>query len=396
MKRSALAILSILIGSSLAVPGADALPVLPPDAGNIAPSIDWEKSLSPTTSASGFDCTFTSVTGTTAVSVGQTFAPTTNQMTDGLTLLRLINTPTADTAADCTSSVTLPSGPINVSGAFDAPGLASVEGVGSAGTISLSCTATSPTSPFTVTVTARFGGAVPGKARITGKSGPSDITFDCTLSLRFTAGATLSGTVAGLLTVADQAVNPSCTGYQGPTCIPIGVSSATVTVASGTGALADAAGTGTYSFNDLIKLAAIDESLSKVGVSSVRSASVRTSALGANADELRLSLTKGAPTVRVFRPAVSGKVTFGRSGSFQVVSIPGAKCSMSATYRKKTVTLGSSTLAETGTGTLKIASSAAKKLKAAGIKKKTGVVFRINCAKGTSKAAFSSKGVYSG
>ena len=398
MKRIVPVVLSVVLGSALAVPRAGALPVLPPDAGNITPSIDWEKALSPTVSASGIDCTFTSVSGTDAVTVGQKFAPLTNQMTDGLTLLRLINTPTANVGADCTSSVSLPSGPIDVSGTFSAPGLASVEGVGSTGSISLSCTAKSATSPFTVTVSASFGGAVTGKARITGKSGPSDIKFDCTMALTFGGGAALSGTVAGQLAVGDPAVNPSCTGFSGPTCIPIGVATSTVTIASGTGAFADAAGTGTYAFNDFIKMSSIDENLSKVGVSSasVRTASVRAAALGANADELKLSLSKGAPTVRIFSPAVSGKVTFGRSSSFRVVSIPGAKCSMTATYRKKTVTLGSSTLAASGTGTLKVASSASKKLKAAGIKKKTGVTFRISCAQGGSKAAFSSKGVYSG
>lgn len=395
MKRLPVIALSVLLGSVVAAPAAGALPVLPADAGNITPSIDWEKSFSPVISASGFDCTITSATGTTAVTVGQKFSPMTNQMTDGATLLGLINTRTANAGADCTSSVVLPSGPISVSGTFSAPGLAAVEGVGGSGTIALSCTATSKLSPFTVTVAANFGGAVPGKAKITGKSGPSDISFDCSMSLAFSGGAALAGTVNGLLAVADPVTNTSCTAVTGPTCIPVGVATSTVTIAGGSGAFADAAGTGTYAFNDYIKLSQLESSLSMVGISSVRTASVRPR-VAANADELKLSISKGAPTVRVFRPSTAGTVQFGKGSTWDVVSAPLAKCAMTATYRKKSVTIGSVTLSASGTGTIPFASSATKKLKTAGLKKNTAAALKITCTKDAAKPSLSLKGKYSG
>lgn len=377
-----------------------ALPVLPPNAGDITPSLDWEKALSPRVNTTGFDCTITSVTGSTAVTVGQKLSPMTNLMTDGRALYTLVNTPTANAGADCTSQATIPSTPLALTGTFAAPGMASVEGVGASGTIDLSCTTTPATNPVTVTVAANFGGAVAGKIKIVGKSGPSDVKFDCSMGLTFVGGAGLSGTISGTFILSDSANISTCTGFTGATCIPVGVSNATVTVVSGSGALADAQGSGSYSFNDLFKLSGLEQSFSQipglsVSSSGVRSAGARPQVAG-NADELKLTLTKGAPKVVITNPVVSGRVSFGSKSAYDLLSTPGAKCTMTATYKKKNVTLGTTTLSAAGRGSLSVASSAKKRLTAVGIKKNTKVTFKISCGSGATAALYSSPGTYTG
>ena len=220
------------------------------------------------------------------------------------------------------------------------------------------------------------------------------------MGLTFVGGAGLSGTIAGTFIIADSTAIPTCTGYTGQTCIPVGVPNATVTIVSGSGALADAQGSGSYSFNDFFKLAGLEQNFSQIPGVSVSSSAVHSAGvrprLAGNADELKLTLTKGAPTVTIYKPTISGRVSFGSTSSYDIVSIPGAKCSMTATYKKKNVTLGSATLAASGTGTISVASAAKKKLKAAGIKKNTKVTFKISCGSGSTKALLSSPGTYTG
>lgn len=401
MKKSRFRALAVVLASAAVVTVAPspaaALPTLPTEAGNITPEINWTQFLSPLVQASEISCTITSVTGTNAVTVGQKLEPMKNQMTDGLTLLTVARTPISNVGADCTSEVTIPTTTFNVSGSFTAPGMANVAGVGSTGTVAMVCAATSPTPKVTFTVSAAFGGAVAGKVKITGKAGASNIAFDCSLSLAFAAGAALAGTVEGTIAFADSVNNSLCTAQTALTCVQASVANATVTITGGSGALADASGTGTYSFNDIFSLPGIESSLSMVTSMGVRTAGVRAAGATSNADQLLVTLLAGKHTVRMIRPKdSSGTLSVGAGGSIEVVSSPSAKCSLSGKLGTKTVSIGSSTLPKSGTASYAISSAVAKKMKAAKITAGKKFALTVSCIASKKTATLKKTVTYSG
>jgi len=357
---------AVVVAGLVAPAPVSALPTLPDGAGDIVPDINWAQFMSPIVQASAINCTVKTVTGTTAVAVGRTFAPLTNPMTDGLLLMNLIKTPTADVTSTCTTEATIPTAPIDVTGTFTAPKMADVAGVGGTGNISLKCTATTPTPTVTFTVVGRFGGAVPGKAQINGESSSAAVAFKCNMALSFSGGAALSGTVDGALKISDS-TNPVCATITAASCMQISMAEATVTVLGGSGALADAAG------------------------------SVSAAALTSNGDQLKLALLAGKHKVTLASPAQSGRnVSYGKGTKFEVLSAPGASCKVTATLKRKTVTIGSSKLSAAGTGSYTVSTAVAKKLLAAGVKKNTKPATKVACTVGKSTTTLSLSGKYTG
>ena len=370
---------------------ASALPTLPDGAGDIVPEINWAQFMTPLIQASAINCTVNTVTGTSAVTVGQKFAPMTNPMTDGVLLMTIMKTPTANVTSDCTSEVTIPSTPIDVTGTFTAPKMADVAGVGSAGNITLKCTATTPTPTVTFTVVAKFGGAVNGKAQINGKSSSANVAFKCNMALAFNGGAGLTGTINGALKISDSA-NPVCDTLVMVSCVQISMAEATVEVVGGSGALADASGSGTYSLLDYLTLSSIDSAINQV-----KSMSVRPFALTSNGDQLKLALLAGKHKVTLVSPTVTGRnFSFGKGTSLQVMSAPSASCKVTATYAGKTVTIGSSKLSAAGSGSYAVSTSVAKKLAATGLKKGRTASTKVACTVGKSTTTLSLSGKYSG
>jgi len=387
---------SLVFGGLMGVVGtpASALPPLPTGAGDITPEVNWSQFISPIMNASAISCTVNSVSNNSDVTIGQTLSPMSNPLVDGMKLRSVVSDSDADVGATCTSDVTIPSTPIKVTGTISAPGMASVPGVGTSGNMDLNCTAKSSTPTVTVTVSANFGGAVTGKARITGQSSSASIAFNCSMGLTFNAGTGIAGTVAGSLTIGNPTANQSCSGQASPTCIPVSLVNATVTVTGGSGALAEAAGSGTYSFNDSFKLPGIDSALSMVGVSSIRKMSAPR-ALAANSDELKLNLQAGKHKVSVAGVS-SSSFTFKSGTQVQITSSPSSQCKVRATFKRTTVTLASPRLATTGTATVTISSSAVKKIKAAGAKKNTKIAMTTSCTSGSKTATAKSSPKFAG
>ena len=382
---------AVVVAALVAPAPVSALPTLPDGAGDIVPDINWAQFMSPIVQASAINCTVKTVTGTTAVAVGRTFAPLTNPMTDGLLLMNLIKTPTADVTSTCTTEATIPTAPIDVTGTFTAPKMADVAGVGGTGNISLKCTATTPTPTVTFTVVGRFGGAVPGKAQINGESSSAAVAFKCNMALSFSGGAALSGTVDGALKISDS-TNPVCATITAASCMQISMAEATVTVLGGSGALADAAGGGTYSLSDYLSLNSIDSAINQV-----KSMSVSAAALTSNGDQLKLALLAGKHKVTLASPAQSGRnVSYGKGTKFEVLSAPGASCKVTATLKRKTVTIGSSKLSAAGTGSYTVSTTVARKLLAAGVKKNTKPATKVACTVGKSTTTLSLSGKYTG
>lgn len=397
MKRARI-LLSIFLGvSALGVVTSSpvsALPPLPAGAGDITPNINWSQFMSPIMNAGAISCTVTSVTNLTAtsVNVGAVINPTANPFVDGLKLRTIIGDSGANVGANCTSEVTVPSTEITVTGTIAAPAMPS--DIGSAGNLTLKCKASSSTPTITVTVAANFGGAVTGKARIVGQSSTGTVAFNCSMGLTFAADNGIAGTVAGTLIIGDPTNNTSCATQTGPTCIPVGLSNATVTVLSGSGKLAEAAGSGTYSFNDSFKLASIDSLLATAGASSIRKQAIRPM-LAANTDELKVNLTAGRHTVKS-APVAGGTLIVKSGTQVRLTSSPGATCKVTVTYKRTTVTLGSPKISVTGDATYTISSTAAKKLKTAGVKKNTKLSMTTTCKSGTKTATSKSSPKFSG
>jgi len=378
---------------------AGALPTLPTDAGNITPEIDWSKFITPLIKTSqSFKCTIVSSTGATNATVGRTFDPITNQMTDGIDLARWMAAPTADVGAECTSDVTIPTTPFDVSGTFTAPGLASVAGVGSTGSAALRCSALASTPTVQFTVTARFGGAVPGKARVAGKTGASNISFDCSMALEFTAGASLAGTVEGTIEFANRVANTLCDNQTGTTCIQASVTNAAVTITGGGGTLAGFTGSGTYSFNDLFNLPDVESGLNTAAnAGKLLGFGVRAQGATSNADQLLVTLLAGKHTVKVLRPKDSGSgVSIGASGQFDVVTSPNAKCTLTALSGKSRVTIGTATLPKSGTRSFTISAAVAKKLKTAKITKGKKFTLSASCVASKQTATLKKPVTYTG
>ena len=401
--RSIAAVFAATALVTVAPTAAGALPVLPTDAGNITPDIDWSKFISPLVkAANAIKCSVVSSTGVTNAPVGRTFDPITNQMTDGLDLVKWMGNPAADVGAECTTDVKLPATPFDVSGPFTAPGMASVAGVGSTGTAALRCSVTSSTPTVQFTVTARFGGAVPGKARIAGKTGASNIGFDCSMSIEFTAGATLAGTVEGTIEFANPIANTLCDNQVGTTCIQASVTNAAVAITGGGGALAGSTGTGTYSFNDLFSLTSIDDALKQAsslgGLTGfgVKSTGVRAQGATSNADQLLVTLLAGKHTVKMIRPKeTGGALSIGAGGQIDVVSSPAAKCTLTA-KGGSTVSIGSATLPKAGARSFTISSAVAKKMKTAKITKGKKFTLTVSCTASKSTATLKKTVTYSG
>ncbi|MFM8794154.1 MAG: hypothetical protein ACKOFF_04590 [Acidimicrobiales bacterium] len=383
---------------------AGALPTLPTDAGNITPDIDWSKFISPLVKAStSIKCTVVSSTGVTNAPVGKVIDPLTNQMTDGLDLVGWFGNPAADVGTECTTDVEIPATPFDVSGTFTAPGMASVAGVGSTGSADMRCSAVAPTPKVQFTVTARFGGAVPNKARIAGKTGASNISFDCSMALSFTAGATLAGTVEGTIEFANRVANSLCDNQVGTTCIQASVTNAAVNITGGGGALSGSTGTGTYSFNDLFALTSLDDGLKQaMSMGGIRGLGVRSAGVGAqsatsNADQLLVTLLAGKHTVRMLRPKESGgALSVGAGGQIDVVSSPSAKCSLSARSGRNTVSIGSATLPKNGARSFSLSSAVARKMKAAKITKGKKFTLTVTCTSAKKTASLKKTVTYSG
>ena len=371
-----------------------ALPPLPTGAGDITADINWAQFISPIVNASGITCTVSTVSNVIGVSVGDVLAPISNPFTDGLKLRNIVSDPDANVGAKCISEVTISSAQIEVTGTISAPGMATVPGVGTSGNLALNCMVKTSIPTIKASVNANFGGGVNGKARITGESSTGVISFDCGMGLTFTDNAGIAGTVSGNLTIGGAATNPSCMGQTSPTCIPVSLLNATVTVTGGSGALAEAAGSGTYSFNDSFKLPAIDTALSQVGVSSVRKMS-RPSVLTTNSDELRLNLQAGKHSVKISGSSGTS-VTFKPGTQVQITSSPTSKCKVTATFKKKTVLVASPTVPSFGTTLFTISSSAAKKIKAAGATKNSKVIMATSCTLGNKLATTKSSSKFSG
>ena len=373
---------------------ASALPALPSGAGDITPDINWSQFISPIMNASGITCTVSSVSNFNGVLVGDVLAPISNPLTDGLKLRNIVLDPDSNVGSTCVSEVTIASTPIEVTGTISAPGMATVPGVGTSGNLTLACTVKTSIPTITVSVAANFGGGVSGKARITGESSTGVISFDCNMALAFGSSAGIAGTVTGTLTIGDAAANPSCVGQLSPTCIPVSLNNAVVSVTGGSGALAEAAGSGTYSFNDSFKLPSIDSNLSVVGVSSVRSMSAPT-ALTANSDELKLNLQAGRHSVKV--TGVSNtSFAFMSGAQIQIATSPTSRCKVTASVKNKTVSIASPTVSSFGTARFTISSSAVKKIKSAGAKQNSKVNMTTSCTLGKKTATAKSSPKFSG
>ncbi len=385
MKRVRI-LLSVVLGiSTLGVVSSSpvsALPPLPAGAGDITPDVNWSQFMTPIMNAGSITCTVTSVSNTTETTQGAVINPTANPFVDGLKLRNIIADSDANVGATCTSEVTVPTSDITVTGTISAPSMPA--DIGTAGSMTLKCKATSTTPTINVTVAANFGGAVAGKARITGQGSTGSVNFNCALGLTFSAGNGLAGTVAGNLVVGDPTNNTSCASQTTATCIPVGLNNATVTVLSGSGKLAEAAGSGTYSFNDSFKLSAIDSLLATAGAASIRKQALRPM-LAANTDELKVNLTKGRHTVKS-APIAGGTLTVKSGTQVRLTSSPGATCKVTVTYKRTTVTLGSPKISVTGDATYTMSSTAVKKLKTAGAKKNTKLSMTTTCKSGTKTA----------
>jgi hypothetical protein len=388
-------LLSVVLGvSSLGVVSSSpvsALPPLPAGAGDLTADINWSQFLTPIMNAGAISCTVNSVAGTTLVTQGTTLNPMTNLMVDGLKLQQIINDSDADVGATCTSEVDVPTSEITVTGVISAPSMPA--NIGTSGNLTLKCRASSATPKISVSVAAKFGGAV-GKARITGQSSTGTVNFACSMGLTFNPNTGLVGTVNGELNVANASANTSCANQNTPTCIPVGISNASVTVVSGGGELAEAAGTGTYSFNDSFKLAAIDSALVSLGVSSIRKQALRPM-LAANTDEMKLSLAPGTHTARV-NAATGSSVVLKTGTKLRVTSSPFSTCKATVKFKRTTVTLGSPKVSAMGDVTYTVSSSAVRKLKAAGVKKNTKLQIVTACKSGTKTATARTSSKFAG
>jgi hypothetical protein len=385
MKRARILLPIVLGVSALGVVTSSpvsALPPLPAGAGDITPDVNWSQFMTPIMNAGSITCSVTSVSNSTETTVGATINPTANPFVDGLKLRNIIADSDANVGATCTSEVTVPTSEITVTGTISAPSMPA--DVGTAGNMTLKCRATSTTPTISVTVAANFGGAVTGKARITGQGSTGTVNFSCAMGLTFGAGNGIAGTVSGNLVVGDPTNNSSCASQSTATCIPVGLSNATVTVLSGSGKLAEAAGSGTYSFNDSFKLAAIDSLLATAGAASIRKQALRPM-LAANTDELKVNLTAGRHTVKS-APVAGGTLTVKSGTQVRLTSSPGATCKVTVTYKRTTVTLGSPKISVTGDATYTMSSTAVKKLKTAGAKKNTKLSMTTTCKSGTKTA----------
>ena len=369
-----------------------ALPPLPTGAGDITADINWSQFLSPIMNAGTISCTVNSVAGTTETTVGAVINPMANPFQDGLKLQRIVTDADANVGATCTSEVTVPTTEITVTGTISAPAMPA--NIGTAGNLTLKCKATSTTPTISVTVGANFGGLVAGKARITGQSSNGTVNFACNMGLTFSAATGLAGTVSGQLNVANASANTSCSSQTTATCIPVGLNNATVVVNSGSGELAEAAGSGTYSFNDSFKLASIDSLLATAGATSLRKQAVRPM-LAANTDEMKLNLSAGRHTVKS-APAAGGTLTVKSGAQVRLTSSPGAKCKVTVTFKRTTVTLGSPTISSMGDATYTMSSSAVKKLKSAGAKKNTKLSMTTSCKSGAKTAISKSSPKFAG
>jgi len=359
-----------------------ALPPLPTGAGDITADINWSQFLSPIMNAGTISCTVNSVAGTTETTVGAVINPMSNPFQDGMKLRNIIADTDANVGATCTSEVTVPTTEITVTGTISAPAMPA--NIGTAGNLTLKCKATSTTPTISVTVGANFGGLVAGKARITGQSSNGTVNFACNMGLTFSATTGLAGTVSGQLNVANASANTSCSSQTTATCIPVGLSNATVVVNSGSGELAEAAGSGTYSFNDSFKLASIDNLLATAGAASLRKQAVRPM-LAANTDEMKLSLSAGRHTART-APASGSSVSIKSGTQVQVFSSPFSTCKATVTFKRTTVTLGSPKISSLGDATYTMSSSAVKKLKSAGVKKNAKMQIVTACKSGSKTA----------
>lgn len=394
--KKARVFLSVFLGFSLVgvipVGPANALPPLPAGAGDITPDINWSQFLTPLMNSSAINCTVTSVSNSTETTVGATINPMANPLVDGMKLRSIISDSDANVGANCTSEVTVPTSEITVTGTISAPSMPA--DIGTAGNLTLKCRATTTTPTISVTVGANFGGAVAGKARVIGQSSTGTVNFNCAMGLTFSAGNAIAGTVAGTLSVGDPTNNTSCANQTTATCIPVGLSNATVAVLGGSGKLAEAAGSGTYSFNDSFKLAAIDSLLATVGAASVRKQALRPM-LAANTDEMKLNLVRGRHSVKA-APAAGGTLTVKSGTQVRLTSSPNATCKVTVTYKRTTVTLGSPTISITGDASYTMSSSAVKKLKSAGAKKNTKLSMTTTCKLGSKTATSKSSPKFAG
>jgi hypothetical protein len=89
-------------------------------------------------------------------------------------------------------------------------------------------------------------------------------------------------------------------------------------------------------------------------------------------------------------------VSYGKGTKFEVLSAPGASCKVTATLKRKTVTIGSSKLSAAGTGSYTVSTAVAKKLLAAGVKKNTKPATKVACTVGKSTTTLSLSGKYTG
>ena len=395
MKRTRILVSVVVAASALGVAPSSrvsALPPLPTGAGDITADINWSQFLTPIMNAGTISCSVTSVAGTTETTVGATLNPMANPFVDGLKLRNVIADSDANVGATCTSEVTVPTSEITVTGTISAPSMPA--NVGTAGNLTLKCKAAATTPTISVTVGANFGGLVAGKARVTGQSSTGTVNFTCSMGLTFNSGTGIAGSVSGQLNVANASSNTSCASQSTATCIPVGLSNATVTVVSGSGELAEAAGSGTYSFNDSFKLSAIDSLLSTAGAASVRKQSMRPM-LAANTDEMKVNLTAGRHSVKS-APAAGGTLTVKSGTQVRLTSSPGATCKVTVTHKRTTVTLASPKISVTGDATYSIPSSAVKKLKTAGAKKNTKLSMTTSCKSGTKTATVKSSPKFAG
>jgi hypothetical protein len=197
--------------------------------------------------------------------------------------------------------------------------------------------------------------------------------------------------VDGKLKISDSS-NPVCATVTMASCVQISMAEATVSVIGGSGALADASGSGTYSLSDYLSLNSIDSAINQV-----KSMSVSASALASNGDQLKLALLAGKHKVTLVSPVQSGRsVSYGKGAKFEVLSAPSASCKVTATLRGKTVTIGSSKLSAAGTGSYTVSAGVAKKLLAAGVKKNTKPATKVACTVGKSTTTLSLAGKYTG
>lgn len=404
------ALSALLVASVVAAPmsaSAAALPALPDGYQDFVPDIDYDAVLSEALTVPGsVSCEVTKAEGLTGLAAVFVKAGTTFSLDDLQSnpliagqIPGILTNPSAVVETTCPVSIALPgaSKPTNFSGKISNEALTQFLGTDS-GTYSLDC---SISGTIEATAKVALGGGVEHKFTMSVVRAAQSIPLDCTLAISFetTPVSTLSGSVSGSVSVTATEDAVACQGSADPTCIPISLSNAAVSITNASGKFAGYVGTGTYSFDDLFSLKSIDDKINLIkttaGVLSVRSSNVRSASVLAESMKLNLAPGMAKPVIVYPSPAAgeaAGSIT--KNGKLTISATKGAACALSAKVKTKSATVATvKKVAANGVWKPAFSKAVAAKLAA---KKGSKVAFTVSCKMGKKTLKGTKSATYTG